>query len=85
MYTFNMALVFGDAEAVYTIVCGSESPIDEQLAMTVTEMYLQNTLDNCSSIDKAVSKIAKGVQEECGYGTVIVKADAKRKIPRKEH
>lgn len=75
MYTFNLAIVFGAGEGVATIVCASESPIDQEAVHnTAQQCFL--SLPPTTNAKKAISHISRSIQEECDCQVVNVYADA---------
>lgn len=83
MHTFNISIVFGEAEFVYTIVCASEELINEQEVNFVATAYFKIAMDHYKSTDQVIKEITEGIKKECGCNAVIVKADAAVLIPRK--
>lgn len=75
MNTFNLSLVFGQAEAVVTFVCASEEPLDRQKINFVATKRFQQGTKLFQNIDQIVEHIASGIKGECGCKVVTVIAD----------
>lgn len=76
MNTFNLAIIFGDADAVFTIVCASENPIDKaQINRVATKHFHHFALLGGGNFDQIISRIANGIKRECNCDAVIVRAD----------
>lgn len=83
MHTFNISIVFGEAEFVYTIVCNSDEPINEQQINFIATAYFKAAMVHYRSTDQVIKEMTEGIKKECGCNAVIVKADAAVMIPRK--
>ena len=76
MYTFNVALIFGQHDQVYTLVCASEDPINDREVIAVAHEAIQKRLPQGGKLDEAIDYVANCVKQEYGCETVVVKADA---------
>lgn len=85
MYTFNLGLVFGRAEAVIMIVCASEEPIDQSAVNIAATRAFQETLPFSKNMDKCIGHMMQQIEETCGCQVVKVTADAACFIARSEH
>ena len=82
MNTFNLSLVFGEAEHVVTFVCASPLPLNPlDLNAAATESF-KIAWDNCHSIKEVIEQTANGIREMCQCQVVTVIADAACMIPR---
>lgn len=84
MYTFNLGLVFGHAEAVTMIVCASEEPIDQAAVNIAASRAFQEAIPLYKNMDKVIGHVMQRIEEECGCQTVKVTADAACFISRSE-
>lgn len=82
MNTFNLSLVFGQAEAVVTFVCASEEPLDRQKINFVATRLFQQGTKLFQNIDQIVDYMTSGIKAECSCSVVTVVADAACMIPR---
>ena len=83
MHTFNISIVFGKAEFVYTIVCNSDETINEQQVNFVATASFKAAMNHYRSTDQVVKEMTEEIKKECGCNAVIVKADSAVLIPRK--
>lgn len=82
MNTFNLSLVFGEAEHVVIYVCASDGPLNPlELNAAATESF-KIAWDSSHSIKEVIDKVANGIREMCQCQVVTVTADAACMIPR---
>lgn len=82
MDTFNLGLVFGEAEYVFIIVCASEKPIDRLAANMVATKYFKQAIQKTQFPSDIIHDVVDGIKKECGCNVVSVTADACCLIPR---
>lgn len=83
MYTFNLGLVFGQAESVVIIVCSSDSPIDKEKVNRVATKHFQIGLSRFRQAKDLIDHMVDGIRAECGINAVMVTADCACHIPKK--
>lgn len=84
MHTFNLGLVFGQAEEVIILVCASEEPIDRLTVNRVATKSFRQGLTLYRTLEQVITHTVQGITEECGCNVVTVTADCACMIPRKK-
>lgn len=73
--TFNLSVIFGSANAVFTVVCYSDDGLDIFHIQQVANAHLTQALTNHLMPKQIASAIVQGVKSECGCEAVYVPAD----------
>ena len=74
MYTFNLALVFGNS-AVVTFVCASENPVDTMQINMVASTAVREGTAFCQNAEQLAHYIVERIKENCGCDAVMVVSD----------
>ena len=82
MYTFNLGIVFGNAEIVSIIVCNSEEQIDKEMVNQVATKYFHIGMKTKKNVQEVLGLIIEGVKVECGINAILVNADVSCAIPK---
>lgn len=84
MNTFNLGFVFGAGEAMVTIVCASEQPIDRLEVQQVAMKYFTENMASAAPSGRVIQRVVDGIRKECGCHAVTVSADCVCMVYRKQ-
>lgn len=83
MYSHNLGLVFGNAEAFVIITCRSDSPIPVNETNKAVFAFLESASKTRHNVKEALDDVVEGLKRDLGYDVSVVAADCTALIVRK--